>query len=120
MQQSCMQVSLVMTDRLGKTKMKTSDFAFKPLKNWFGGDQTEKIEGWKTYVYEAAGKMKAVTITKVGTRASLCLPCQVHLQTATGLPWKTLFPSNTSCMKSTDGWVLKYTGAHKLARGHEL
>ncbi|CAL8467988.1 g7526 [Coccomyxa elongata] len=58
------EVSLIMTDRLGKTKMKASEFRFKPVKTWFGGDQTEKIEGWKTYVYEAAGKMKAVTITK--------------------------------------------------------
>ncbi|BDA42329.1 Ankyrin repeat domain-containing protein 13B [Coccomyxa sp. Obi] len=58
------QVSLIMTDRLGKTKMKASEFRFKPVKTWFGGDQTEKIEGWKTFVYEAAGKMKAVTITK--------------------------------------------------------
>ena len=60
-----------MTDRLGKTKMKASEFRFKPVKTWFGGEQTEKIEGWKTYVYEAAGKMKAVTITKVGTPCCL-------------------------------------------------
>lgn len=54
-----------MTEKLGKTKMKMSDFQFKRVKTWFGGDQTEKIEGWKTYVYEAAGKMKTISITKV-------------------------------------------------------
>lgn len=72
-----MQVSLIMSDRLGKTKMKASEFRFKPVKTWFGGDQTEKIEGWKTYVYEAAGKMKAVTITKVvpRTASNFTAPC---------------------------------------------
>ncbi len=74
-----------MTDRLGKTKMKASEFRFKPVKTWFGGDQTEKIEGWKTYVYEAAGKMKAVTITKACTPRRLILlvfACDIHLSIA--------------------------------------
>ncbi len=57
-----------MSGGLGKTKMKASDFRFTRVRNWFGGDQTERVEGWKTYVYEAAGKMKAVNITKVRPR----------------------------------------------------
>lgn len=39
-------------------------FRFKPIKGWLGGDQTEKIEGWSTKVYEASGKMMAVTHLK--------------------------------------------------------
>jgi hypothetical protein len=60
-----LQVSLIMSGDTGKTKMKASDFRFTRVKGWLGGDQTERIEGWKTYLYEAAGKMKAVNITKV-------------------------------------------------------
>ena len=54
-----------MTEGVNKTKMKASEFRFKPVKGWLGGDQTEKIEGWNTKVYEATGKMNAVTTTKV-------------------------------------------------------
>lgn len=61
-----------MSGGLGKTKMKASDFKFTRVKTWLGGDQTERIEGWKTYVYEAAGKMKAVNITKVERQHHAC------------------------------------------------
>ena len=53
-----------------KTKMKASEFRFKPVKGWLGGEQTETIEGWKTKVYEATGKMNAVTTTKVMDNAT--------------------------------------------------
>ena len=56
---------MIMSEGISKTKMKASDFRFTRVKGWLGGDQTERIEGWKTYIYEAAGKMKAVNTTKV-------------------------------------------------------
>ena len=54
-----MQVSIIMSEGTCKTRMKASDFRFTKVKGWLGSDQTERIEGWKTYIYEAAGKMKA-------------------------------------------------------------
>lgn len=53
-----------------KTKFRPSDFHFKPVRGWLGGDSTERIEGWKTRVYEATGKMVAVTISKVHSWSS--------------------------------------------------
>ena len=58
---------MIMSEGISKTKMKASDFRFTRVRGWLGGDQTEKIEGWKTYIYEAAGKMKAVNTIKVRT-----------------------------------------------------
>ena len=70
-----LQVSELMTEGVNKTKMKASEFRFKPVKGWLGGDQTEKIEGWNTKVYEATGKMNAVTTTKVTCQYLLhCVP----------------------------------------------
>ena len=63
----CVQVSMIMSEGISKTKMKASDFRFTGVRGWLGGDQTERIEGWKTYIYEAAGKMKAVNTIKVCT-----------------------------------------------------
>ncbi len=56
---------MIISEGAGKTKMRASEFHFKVQKSWFGGDVTEKIEGWRTKIYEAAGKMVAVTINKV-------------------------------------------------------
>ena len=58
---------MIMSEGISKTKMKASDFRFTRVKGWLGGDQTERIDGWRTYIYEAAGKMKAVNTTKVRT-----------------------------------------------------
>jgi hypothetical protein len=33
-----------------RTKVKAADVRFKPLKGWFGGDMTERVEGWSTKV----------------------------------------------------------------------
>ena len=66
----CVQVSMIMSEGISKTKMKASDFRFTRVRGWLGGDQTERIEGWKTYIYEAAGKMKAVNTIKVRIGAS--------------------------------------------------
>ena len=35
-----------------KSKIKSSEFRFKPVKGWLGGDATEKVGGWKTRVFE--------------------------------------------------------------------
>lgn len=59
------QAAMIISDGAGRTKMRASEFRFKVVKNWLGSDSTEKIEGWKTRIYEAAGKMMAVTINKV-------------------------------------------------------
>jgi hypothetical protein len=42
-----------------KLRLKPRNFKFAPLKGWLGGDMTEKVEGWKCTVYEAAGKVRA-------------------------------------------------------------
>lgn len=42
------------------TKMRACEFKFLPAKGWFGSDLTEKVEGWQTKVFEAAGKMVMV------------------------------------------------------------
>lgn len=40
-----------------KLRLKPRNFQFAPVKGWLGGDLTEKVEGWKCTVYEAAGKV---------------------------------------------------------------
>ena len=48
----CAQVRSLIAEGVAKTKVKTSDFRFKPVKGWLGGEVTEKQSGWKTRVYE--------------------------------------------------------------------
>ncbi|GMH32202.1 hypothetical protein BSKO_00036 [Bryopsis sp. KO-2023] len=55
---------VIIADGAGRTKLRAVDFRFKPVKGWLGGETTEKIEGWNTKVYEASGKMVAVTHLK--------------------------------------------------------
>ena len=55
----------LISDGAGKTKMRSSEIRFKPAKGWLGRDVVEKVEGWRTRVYEAAGKMVAVEHLKV-------------------------------------------------------
>lgn len=38
--------------------------ALRQMRTWLGGEATERIEEWRTVVYEAAGVVKAVSITK--------------------------------------------------------
>lgn len=61
----CLQASMIISEGAAKTKLKASEFHFKVQRSWFGGEATEKIEGWKTRIFEAAGKMVAVTTNKV-------------------------------------------------------
>ena len=37
-----------------KTKVKSSEFRFKPVKGWLGGEYTEKLEGWRARVFEVS------------------------------------------------------------------
>ena len=77
---------MIMSEGISRTKMKASEFRFTRVKGWLGGDQTERIEGWKTYIYEAAGKMKAVNTTKVCMTGSLInLPCALRLSCITAV-----------------------------------
>ncbi|KAK9816485.1 hypothetical protein WJX72_000874 [[Myrmecia] bisecta] len=57
------EVRIIMSEGAGKSKMKPVEFRFKPAKTWLGNDATERIEGWKTRVFEATGKMVAITTT---------------------------------------------------------
>ena len=77
-----MQVSIIMSEGTCKTRMKASDFRFTKVKGWLGSDQTERIEGWKTYIYEAAGKMKAVNTVKVSSSRHLCCSCNGYIHVA--------------------------------------
>ena len=77
-----MQVSIIMSEGTCKTKMKASDFRFTRVKGWLGSDQTERIEGWKTYIYEAAGKMKAVNTVKVSSGRQLYCSCRCCIPVA--------------------------------------
>ena len=53
-----------------RTKMKADEFKFKPARTWLGGQATERIEGWQTKIYEASGRMNAVTTHKVPHKPS--------------------------------------------------
>jgi hypothetical protein len=53
-----------------KLRLKPRNFQFAPVKGWLGGDLTEKVEGWKCTVYEAAGKVGGA-----GGTDSLCWGC---------------------------------------------
>ena len=44
----------LIAEGVAKTKVKTSDFRFKPVKGWLGGEVTEKLGGWKTRVFEVS------------------------------------------------------------------
>ena len=35
-----------------KSKVKSTEFRFKPVKGWLGGETTEKVGGWKARIYE--------------------------------------------------------------------
>lgn len=45
------------------------------MRSWLGGEATERIEEWRTVVYEAAGVVKAVSVEKVRSH----LPQVQHL-----------------------------------------
>lgn len=40
-----------------KVRLKPRNFKFAPVRGWLGGEATERVEGWKCTVYEAAGKV---------------------------------------------------------------
>jgi len=61
-------VDLIVREGAGKTKLRATEFRFKPVKGWLTSHLTEKIEKWNTTVYEASGKMIAVTRVKSSLR----------------------------------------------------
>ena len=61
------QVNEMMQEPCQRTKMKADEFKFKPARTWLGGQATERIEGWQTRIYEASGRMNAMTTHKART-----------------------------------------------------
>lgn len=51
---ACPQVRSIMAEGGAKSKIKSSEFRFKPVKGWLGGNSTEKVGGWKTRVFEVS------------------------------------------------------------------
>ena len=95
---------MIMSEGISKTKMKASDFRFTRVRGWLGGDQTERIEGWKTYIYEAAGKMKAVNTFKVRVCHTCDLGRHAHVNLARIVnqvrvpPWRcAVMPVHGAC-----------------------
>lgn len=58
------QIRLFMHDGGGKTKVRTSDVRFKPVKSWLGYAVKETVDGWSTQVYELSGKIGATAHIK--------------------------------------------------------
>ncbi len=94
---------MIISDGLGRTKVKASDFSFARAKSWLGGDLTERIDGWRTYVYEAAGKMKTVNITKARWPAcrALCHCACMRRRHAPTLPKV----NDARCMHHVHAWA---------------
>lgn len=51
---------------MDKQRFKPRGFKFAPLRGWLGGELRERVDGWDTAVYEAAGKLVGVTTAKAG------------------------------------------------------
>ncbi len=43
------------------------------VRTWLGGEATERIEEWRTVVYEAAGVVKAISVSKARRRSAAAL-----------------------------------------------
>lgn len=48
----------------GRVRLKSSEMDFSPVVGWFGGPTTATIDGYKTEVFEATGRLIAVVIKK--------------------------------------------------------
>ena len=110
----CVQVTELMHETCIKTKMKAEDFKFKPARGWLGGQSSEKIEGWSTKIYEASGKMNAITTYKVKPRhsgwytdskASLPCCCRAAVQ-ATSAP--ACYPHLNRCRTCTNSCAIDW------------
>ncbi|WIA08298.1 hypothetical protein OEZ85_007741 [Tetradesmus obliquus] len=62
------ELAAAMERDVDKLRMKPRQFKFTPVRGWLGGALTEKVEGWKCAVYEAAGKLLAVSTSKARLR----------------------------------------------------
>ncbi|KAF8072507.1 ankrd13c [Scenedesmus sp. PABB004] len=58
------ELAAAMDRDVGKTRLKPREFKFAPVKGWLGGVATERVEGWSCTVYEATGKLLAVSTSK--------------------------------------------------------
>ncbi|GHP11965.1 hypothetical protein PPROV_001069200 [Pycnococcus provasolii] len=57
---------------VGKTKMKTTNFVFEPMKNWMNSkDRVETVEGWTCRLYSASALLEAVSVLKGSPFAAL-------------------------------------------------
>jgi hypothetical protein len=56
------EVRMLMMTPVNKNKLHTDDLQFKRVQSWFGHDRKEKVDGWKTEVYEATAKLTANTV----------------------------------------------------------
>ncbi|KAG2426558.1 hypothetical protein HXX76_011783 [Chlamydomonas incerta] len=60
------EVDMLMTSEvLQHKKLKSVDFRFKPVAGWLSKEVREKVEGWNTRLYEAAGRMVAISRYKM-------------------------------------------------------
>lgn len=78
------QVNGLMSEGPGKTKMRMSDFHFKPMKTLLGRPSTEKIAGWRTQVtvWQCAASRRAACAQGnasdavfMQVRTAACLVC---------------------------------------------
>lgn len=75
-----LEVSIMMKGGGAKTKIKTEELHFKPLRTWTGAVHKEKVHGWSTVVYEAQARLVAVTAHK--TPPTLPLPVRSPMSRA--------------------------------------
>jgi hypothetical protein len=61
------EVRMLMMTPVNKNQLHTDDMQFKRVQGWFGHDRSEKVDGWKTDVYEATAKLTANLVRGRGT-----------------------------------------------------
>ncbi|EFJ45875.1 hypothetical protein VOLCADRAFT_93717 [Volvox carteri f. nagariensis] len=56
---------LLSSEVLQRKKLRSVDFRFKPVSGWLTKEVWEKVEGWNCRLYEAAGRLVAVSYYKM-------------------------------------------------------
>lgn len=79
---------------------------FKPVKGWLGGVLSEKIEGWNTKVYEASGKMVAVTCLKGDWQIPAHATFEEYLEMQMPEDTSVELPVNPTSMNVSARWRL--------------
>ncbi|KAF6263147.1 GPCR-chaperone-domain-containing protein [Scenedesmus sp. NREL 46B-D3] len=62
------ELAAAMERDVDKLRVKPRNFKFTPVRGWLGGNMTEKVEGWRCTVFEATGKVLAVSTSKARLR----------------------------------------------------